>query len=534
METPLPVPDEAQRFAEAPHLRMTDISKRFQGVQALDRVSLLVHSGEIHALLGGNGAGKSTLLNVLSGLVVPDSGTMELTGREVVIGHPREAQALGISTIHQELSTVPDLTVLENIFLGREKALIGNGALLLNRRQIARQIQDLAGEFGITRSELWRPVGEFGALKKRVIEIVKALAVPPRILILDEPTSGLEEHEKTLLFEHMRGLQRRGVALIWVTHHLDEVFGLADVVTVMRDGRTIARTATAELTQRELAVQMFGGDATKLMESADAVAAPRRQAGSECRQPRLRALNLTRRGVLRDISLEVASGEILGIAGLAGAGRTELVRALMGLDKLDSGRIEIDGQARTIRHPKMAYRAGLAMVPEDRKQLGILPDLSVAANITVANLGSVTTAGVLRGRSEQTLADSYIRSLGIRTPGPAEPIRNLSGGNQQKAIIARCLNTRPSILIFDEPTQGIDIHAKAEVHRLVRDVADQGTSVIVIASEFAELISLCDRVVVLNRGALVGEIRDIPHRVATEGYDAVKHAIIDKASRADR
>ncbi|GAA1567497.1 sugar ABC transporter ATP-binding protein [Dactylosporangium maewongense] len=534
METPSPVPDEAQRSADAPHLRMTNIHKRFQGVQALDGVSLLVHGGEIHALLGGNGAGKSTLLNVLSGLVIPDSGTIELAGREVSIGHPREAQAFGISTIHQELSTVPDLTVLENIFLGREKALTGKGSVLLNRRQIARQIQDLAGEFGITRSELWRPVGEFGALKKRVIEIVKALAVPPKILILDEPTSGLEEHEKTLLFEHMRSLQRRGVALIWVTHHLDEVFGLADVVTVMRDGRTVARTKTAALTRRELAVQMFGGDATQLMESAETLAPSRRRAGDQLDRPRLRAVNLTRPGVLRDISFDVRRGEILGIGGLAGAGRTELVRALMGLDKLSSGRIEIDGRPRRIAHPKAAYKAGLAMVPEDRKQLGILPDFSVAENISVSELGPVTAAGVLRGRRERALADSYIRSLGIKTPSPAEPIRNLSGGNQQKAIIARCLNTKPSILIFDEPTQGIDIHAKAEVHRLIRDVVEKGTSVIVIASEFSELISLCDRVIVLNRGALVGEVRDIPHRVATEGYDAVKHAIIDKASRADR
>nr|WP_296064644.1 sugar ABC transporter ATP-binding protein [uncultured Actinoplanes sp.] len=519
---------------QVPHLRMSDIHKRFQGVHALDGVSLLVRGGEIHALLGGNGAGKSTLLNVLSGLVTPDSGTIELAGREVSIGHPSEAQALGIGTIHQELSTVPDLTVLENISLGRERELTGKGALLMNRRQIARRVQELAGEFGISRSELWRPVGEFGALKKRVIEIVKALAVPPELLILDEPTSGLEEHEKTLLFEHMRSLQRRGVALIWVTHHLDEVFGLADVVTVMRDGRTIARTETRDLTRRELAVQMFGGDAIELMESAETVTPPRRRPRDEHDRPRLRARNLTRHGVLRDISFDVEPGEILGIAGLAGAGRTELVRALMGLDKLHSGRIEIDGRPRRIGHPRVAYKAGLAMVPEDRKQLGILPDLSVAENISVSGLGSVTSAGVLRSRSERALADSYIRGLGIKTPGPAEPIRNLSGGNQQKAIIARCLNTEPSILIFDEPTQGIDVHAKAEVHRLIRDVVEKGTSVILIASEFAELISLCDRVIVLNRGALVGEIRDIPHRVATEGYDAVKHAIIDKASRADR
>lgn len=524
---------EAPPQAASPLLRMEGIFKRFQGVQALRGVSLTVDRGEIHALLGGNGAGKSTLLNVLSGIVSPDAGDIELDGAAVSLTHPRESQRLGITTIHQELSTVPDLTVLENIFLGREDTLVGKGSLFISRRAISRQVESLAGEFGITKAELWRPVGEFGALKKRAIEIVKALAVEPKVLILDEPTSGLEDHEKSLLFEHMRSLQRRGVALIWVTHHLDEVFGLADVVTVMRDGQTIARTPVAELTHRQLAAQMFGGDAMELMEAASAV----RPAPSDSmvdETPRLRVENLNRTGVLRDISFHLKPGEILGVAGLAGAGRTELARALMGLDKISAGRIEIDGRPHLIRGSRGAYAARLAMVPEDRKQMGILADFSVAENISLSNLGSVATGGLLSRRRERILADSYIRGLGIKTPGSAEKIRNLSGGNQQKVVIARCLNTRPSLVIFDEPTQGIDIHAKAEVHRLIRELVSHGTSVILIASEFSELISLCGRVIVLNRGSLVGEIADIPRRVSDEGYDAVKHAIIDRASRADR
>lgn len=534
MEAPSAVLTEARPHAASPLLRMEGIFKRFQGVHALSGVSLTVDRGEIHALLGGNGAGKSTLLNVLSGIVSPDAGQIELDGDAVLLAHPREAQRLGITTIHQELSTVPDLTVLENIFLGREEALAGKGSLFVNRRAISRQVESLAGEFGITKAELWRPVGEFGALKKRAIEIVKALAVEPKVLILDEPTSGLEEHEKSVLFEHMRSLQRRGVALIWVTHHLDEVFGLADVVTVMRDGHTIARTPIAELTHRQLAAQMFGGDAIDLMEAATAVPPAPSDSIAKDQTPRLRVEHLNRTGVLRDISFHLKPGEILGVAGLAGAGRTELARALMGLDKITTGRIEIDGRQRRIRGARAAHAARLAMVPEDRKQMGILPDFSVAENISVSNLGSIATGGLLNRRRERILADSYIHGLGIKTPGSAEKIRNLSGGNQQKAVIARCLNTKPSIIIFDEPTQGIDIHAKAEVHRLIRELVTHGTSVILIASEFSELISLCGRVIVLNRGSLVGEIADIPRRVAEEGYDAVKHAIIDRASRADR
>ncbi|GAA1125674.1 sugar ABC transporter ATP-binding protein [Nocardioides aquiterrae] len=530
--TTTPLEHDPALAPAAPLLEMSGISKRYLGVQALDRASLRVNRGEIHALLGGNGAGKSTLLNVLSGTVKPDEGTIELDGEPVSVEHPREAHRLGIVTIHQELSTLPDLTVLENILLGNESALGARGGVLVNRRQVAARVAPLAAEFGITRAELWRPVAEFGALKKRAIEIVKALAAGPKILILDEPTSGLEEHEKTLLFDHMRGLQHRGVALIWVTHHLDELFGLADVATVMRDGRTMATVRVESVSQRELVSHMFGGEAAELL----AAPAAHRRSGDDGRQagPRLRVTNVSRPGVLRDVSFDLYPGEVLGIAGLAGAGRTELVRVLMGLDKASSGHIAIDGKVRKLNHPRKAYRAGLAMVPEDRKQMAVLTDFSVAETISISRLRAVCVAGLLSGRRERTMARSFVQQLGIKTPSSREKVRNLSGGNQQKAIIARCLNTKPSILIFDEPTQGIDVHAKAEVHRLVRELVDGGTSVILIASEFSELISLSDRVIILNRGSLVGEVDDIGRRVTEDGIEAVKDRIIDRASRASK
>lgn len=515
----------------SPLLRMTGISKRFQGVQALENVDLIVNKGEIHALIGGNGAGKSTLLKILAGLTKPDAGTVEFEGAVLTMESPRQAQRLGITAIHQELSTIPDLTVIENIFLGQENAFSAGTGALVNRRAIAKMVEGLAEEFGISRQDLWRPVGEFGALKKRAVEIVKALAVEPKILILDEPTSGLEDHEKTVLFEHMRSLQRRGVALIWVTHHLDEVFGLADVVTVLRDGHSIIRTLAAELTPRRLAGHMFGSEAAELIDTvlpdtpdrANLLQAP----------PVLRVEHLSRAGVLRDISFELRAGEILGIAGLAGAGRTDLVSAIMGLDKVDGGRIYLAGKQRKIRHPRSAYKAGLAMVPEDRKQLGILSEFSVAKSISISRLGSVARGGFLNERAERRLAKTYIERLGIKTPSGQEKIRNLSGGNQQKVIISRCLNTQPRILIFDEPTQGIDVHAKVEVHNLIRELALDGKSVILIASEFSELISMSDRVLVLNRGSLVGEIDNVPHRVRVEGFDSVKSAIIEHSSRVE-
>lgn len=515
----------------APLLRMSGISKRFQSVQALQDVELQVGAGEVHALMGGNGAGKSTLLNILSGLTKPDAGTIELDGRALSLDGPGRAQSLGITTIHQELSTIPDLTVLENIFLGHESGLAIGSSVRVNRRAIAKRVQDLAGDFGISRSQLWRPVSEFGALKKRTVEIVKALVVEPKILILDEPTSGLEDHEKSLLFQHMRSLQDRGVALVWVTHHLDEVFGLANVVTVLRDGRSIIRISAAELTPRQLAGHMFGSQAAELIETS----LPDRTAGGRpVADPVLAVENLSRTGVLRDISFELRPGEILGIAGLAGAGRTELVSALMGLDKIDSGTVRLAGKVSRIRKPRHAYRAGLAMVPEDRKQLGILSEFSIAKSISVSSLSSVSRAGLVNGRSERRLADSYIERLGINTPSAEEKIRNLSGGNQQKVIISRCLNTAPRILVVDEPTQGIDVHAKVEVHALIRELASTGTAVLLIASEFTELVSMCERVIVLNRGYLVGEVDDIPHRVRVEGTDSVKDAIVELSSKVER
>lgn len=514
---------------DTPLLRLRDVQKSFGNVRALVGASLDLHAGTIHALMGSNGAGKSTLLNVLAGLLEPDRGSVEIDGEAVTIGNPQRAQQLGLRTIHQELSTVPDLTVLDNLLVGREKESGAGRFGWLNRGRTARQLSDLAAEFGITRLDLATEMSRLGALKKRAVEIVKALASEPRILVLDEPTSGLEDHEKEALFDHMAQLRRRGVALIWVTHHLDEVFRLADVATVMRDGRSVATTAVAELTHASLSRQMFG-ESVELL--ADRPAARESGCTSSLREvPALRVHGLSRRGVFKDVSFEVRSGEVLGFAGLAGSGRTEVARVLMGLDRADRGVVEVNGRTVRYRSVRSAHRAGLAMVPEDRKQLGILGELTVAENISVSRLRAVSRAGLLDRRKENALAQSYVEDLRIKTPGVSAKVRNLSGGNQQKVVIGRCLNTEPTALIFDEPTQGIDIHAKAEVYRLVRSLAEQGAAVVLISSEISELLTLSDRVVVMSRGELVGEVGEVGRR-ASQDEQSVKDQIVALATRA--
>jgi ABC-type sugar transport system ATPase subunit len=507
-------------------LNAEGVSKHYEGVTALDGVGLQVRPAEIHALLGGNGAGKSTLINILSGLTTPDAGAITFENQPLELQRPSDALARGINTIHQELSLVPALTTLDNIFLGREVNSRFLGLKVkLDRRHMEERVRTLAAEFGLSQEDLRLPVGEFGALKKRVVEIVKALAFDTRLLILDEPTSGLEEEERLNLFEHMRRLREKGVSLIWVTHHLEELYGLADTATVFRDGRRVGTVRLADTTVDDLLGLMFGIAAGEFGATTNPPAMS--ETDDETGDEVLRLNNVNRSFVLRDISLTVRKGEILGISGLAGAGRTELARAIMGIDKITSGTMHLKGKQVRFRDSSAAYQKGLAMLPEDRKQLGILPELSVAENISISSLDQVSQFGfVLKNKDETNQAETYRRRLGIKTSDVKEKIRNLSGGNQQKAIVARCLNTDPDLLIFDEPTQGIDVSAKVEVHNLIREFAAKGGAAIVIASELAELLELSHRVVVMKKGRLVGSVDNIPHALLSGQFEAVKNRIL--------
>ena len=510
----------------APVLDAQDVTKHYDGVTALDRASLSVRQGEIHALLGGNGAGKSTMISIISGATKPDDGTILLNGDPLAPAGPYDAISAGISTIYQELSLVPALSALDNIFLGREiKQRVLGIPLVSDRRRMESDVRDLAKDFGISRADLRTPVSEFGALKKRSLEIVKALAFDPKVLILDEPTSGLEDAERESLFEYMRSLRERNVALIWVTHHLEELAGLADRATIFRDGRNVATVDVDSTSIDILLTHMFGdkreefgaGDTRHLNRLTPLDDAP----------VVLSVRGLSRGSLAKDISFDVHEGEVVGLAGLAGAGRTEVVRTLMGLDPRTAGTVELDGRRITPRSSSAAYSAGLAMLPEDRKQLGILTEMSIAANISVSKLSTVSRARFwLSAGLERALAEKYATRLGIKAPNVHTRIGNLSGGNQQKAIVARCLNTNPRLLIFDEPTQGIDVSAKVDVHALIRHFSADGGAAILIASEFEELLELSHRVLVLKKGRIVGEIRDIPKTIAAGGFAELKTRVL--------
>lgn len=509
-----------------PVLEARGVTKHYDGVTALDDAHLSVQRGEIHALLGGNGAGKSTLIGIISGANKADLGTILLDGEPITAAGPQATILAGVSTIYQELSLVPALSALDNIFLGRElhRRVLGI-SVVSDRRRMEETVRELASDFGIASHELHTPVSEFGALKKRSIEIVKALAFDPKVLILDEPTSGLEDAERVSLFEYMRTLRERNVGLVWVTHHLEELVGLADRATIFRDGRNAGTVEVANTSIDQFLTYMFGdqrdefvaGDTRHLNRLTPLDDAP----------IVLSARGLNRGSVVRDVSFDVHEGEVIGLAGLAGAGRTEVVRTLMGLDRLTSGTIEVDGRRITPRSSTAAYRAGLAMLPEDRKQLGILADLSIAANISLSRLRTVTWARFwVSARRERALAERYRTRLGIKTPTVTARIGNLSGGNQQKAIVARCLNTSPRLLIFDEPTQGIDVSAKVDVHALIRHHAADGGAAILIASELEELLELSHRVLVLKKGRIVGEIRDIPKLIAAGHFAEIKSKVL--------
>ena len=487
-----------------PHLvEVRNVTKRFPGVVALGNASLAIRPGEVHALLGENGAGKSTLIKLLSGVYKPDAGAILVNGEVTTISSPREAQALGITTIYQEHTLAADLSPIENIFLGRELRTGSTGNILVNRNAMRERAEELWAQFGGDRRDLLRPVAELGGLKQRLIEIIKALAFEASLVIMDEPTAQLPDDERDMLLSHIRAMRDRGVAVLLVTHRLDELAGTVDRVTVFRDGQWIDTVPMAETDVEAIIRKMVGRDVGSL-----AVAAARSSAQSlpDATPEILRVTGLSRRGAFTDISLTLRAGEILGIGGLAGSGRTEVARAIIGADAVDAGEIWANGQAISPASPADAIKAGIFMVPEERKVLGIVAGLDVARNITISAPEKIANSTFVQRRRERSVAASYVDELRIKTRGPAEHIENLSGGNQQKVLFARALFSDPNIIIVDEPTQGIDVGAKTEVYRLIRGFVAKGRSVIVISSELPELLGLSDRVMIMREGRKAGDL----------------------------
>jgi ribose transport system ATP-binding protein len=516
-----------------PILSVRGIGKVYPGVVALDGVDIDLRPREIHALLGENGAGKSTLINILSGTVNPTAGTIMISGSEVTIATPHDGQALGISTVHQEQSLAPNLTAIENIFLGRE-IISGRNRFfgVLDEKEMRVRILALAHEFGLTDRDVSIPVEALGALKQHAVQIIKALAFETRVLILDEPTSGLADHERLTLFTYMRQLRGRGISLLWVTHRLDELFGLADTITVLRDGRFVANVDPATQTAESLVRLMVGRSNLEAREHLLDEAPPQGFTGE--RKEVLRLESITLLPLLHDINLSVHRGEVLGLAGIAGAGRTETALIILGADQPDSGKIFIHSKPTVIRSPRDASKKGIAYVPEERKTHAILGDFSIKRNITISDLKRVAAAGLfLRGGQETSTAKKYVKDLGVKTSSVQEKIRNLSGGNQQKVVIARCLFTEPDLIIFDEPTQGIDVGAKADVYRLIYEFVDQGGAAIVISSELPELIRVSDRIAVMREGRIVGELESTGRDEPASETSELGEQIISLATREE-
>jgi rhamnose transport system ATP-binding protein len=470
---------------------LTDIHKSFAGVQALKGVSFDLHAGEVHALVGENGAGKSTLIKIITGAHQTDEGALEINGQRIDRNDPVRSRTLGIAAIYQTPALFPDLTVAENLAIGLEPGGAWRRIRWGERRRKARQLLDRVG----ARLD---PDAEVGALtmpEQQLVEIARALGADARILIMDEPTASLGDREVENLFRVIRGLRGDGVGIIYISHRLEELSQIADRVTALRDGLLVGTRPMAEVSRADLIRMMVGRELSAVFPKA-AVALG---------EVVLDVRHLTcREGGVHDVSLSVRGGEILGLAGLVGAGRTELARTVFGLTPADDGEILLYGQRVRIDGPERAIAHGIAYLPEDRRRHGVILDMAVSANATLAVLHRIAHGGWLDFRREQEIAADFVQRLGIKTAGLDSPVSDLSGGNQQKVALARWLAAEPVVLLLDEPTQGIDVAAKAEIHRLMSELAGQGMAIVMISSELPEVLGMSDRIAVMHAGTIVG------------------------------
>jgi monosaccharide-transporting ATPase len=483
--------------AVVPILEMKGISKQFPGVQALLSVDFRLLAGEVHALMGQNGAGKSTLIKVLTGVHPADSGRILLEGREIAPTSPLEAQKLGISTVYQEVNLCPNLSVAENVFLGRDRA----SALAIRWREMRRKADALLSDLNV-HVDVSAPLASFSIAVQQMVAIARALSTRAKILILDEPTSSLAEEEVKMLFSVIRRLKGQGIAILFITHFLEQMFEISDRVTVLRNGHLVGEYPVGELTRMQLITRMVGHEVSE----TGPARTDRAVRAAAAQTPFLRARGLSRKGSVQDIDLDVRLGEELGIAGLLGAGKTETARLLFGIDRADRGSMEIDGKPARIGSPLDAIARGLGFCPEDRKSEGIVGELSLRENIILALQSRRGTFRTLSRARQDQIARTYIQMLGIVATDAEMPIAKLSGGNQQKALLARWLATQPRMLILDEPTRGIDVAAKEEIMKQVMDLCDKGMAVVFISSEMAEALRYSDRVMIMRDRRKVAEV----------------------------
>ncbi|MDK2811695.1 MAG: inositol transport system ATP-binding protein [Petroclostridium sp.] len=475
-------------------LEMSNISKSFPGVKALDNVQLKIRKGTVHALMGENGAGKSTLMKILAGIYQPDDGTIIFKGNQIEVKNPHDALKYGISMIHQELSPIPHMTVAENIFLGREP-LIGKTGLVDKKKMVedAKELLEKLEMHDINPTALMH---QLSIAKTQQVEIAKAISYDSDLIIMDEPTSAITEVEVEHLFKIVRNLRDKGVAIIFITHKMDEVFKIVDEITVFRDGQYIGTELAENLNKEKLIEMMVGREITQMFPKEPA----------EIGEVILSVKNLTKSGLFENVSFDLRKGEILGFAGLMGAGRTEVMESIFGIRKADQGEVYIKGEKVEINTPRDAIKRKMAFLTEDRKLTGVFLPLAVRDNIVVSCIDKFINGLFLNKKKIEEVCQQEKDKLAIKTPNMNQKIKNLSGGNQQKVLISRWLLTDPDILILDEPTRGIDVGAKSEIHRLMSKLAQQGKAVIMISSELPEILGMSDRILVMHEGKITGEL----------------------------
>jgi ABC-type sugar transport system ATPase subunit len=482
-------------MTDSPLLAMRGIDKAYPGVHALRGVDLTLQRGEVLALLGENGAGKSTLIKVLAGAVVPERGSIAIDGRTVAIRNPQDARRAGVAIIYQEFNLVPTLTVTENIFLGQERAHFG----WVRHRREAAEARQLFKRLGVN-VDLQALCRELSVAQQQAVEIAKALAQQTRILVMDEPSATLTPQEVERLFAVIRELKAQGIGMIYISHRLDEIDAIADRALVLRDGQLVGMRQRHEFRRADLIELMVGRRLDQEF--------PRRQV--QPGEPRLVVENLrSARQRIRTVSFTIRRGEVLGLTGLVGAGRTETARLLFGADRADAGTIRLDGRLLHIRSPRDAIRHGICLLTEDRKGQGLILGQSVRANFALPNLARFARAGFVVARRERLALRQYVQSLRIKLPHTEEAARNLSGGNQQKVVLAKWLAAQAEVMLFDEPTRGIDVGAKVEIYQLINDLAAQGKAILLISSELPEVLGMCDRILVMHEGRITGEIDEV-------------------------
>lgn len=473
-------------------IEMKNIHKSFGSNRVLSGVDFELREGEVHALMGENGAGKSTLMNILTGIHSKDEGSITVDGRVVHYGSPKEAEQAGIAFIHQELNVWPEMTVLDNLFIGRE---LTSRFGLLHAKKMRRLAEEQMSRLAFS-IPLDQTAGSCSVGQQQMIEITKAMMTQAKVIIMDEPTAALTEREIRNLFSLITSLKQQGVAIVYISHRMEEIFEICDRITIMRDGSTVDTRLIPETHFDEVVRKMVGRELTDRFP----------QRSGKAGDIAFEVVCASRKGVFKDISFTVHSGEILGISGLMGSGRTEMMRGLFGLDPLDSGEIRLGGKRVTIRNPFEAVKLGVGFITEDRKEEGLVLDFSVKDNMVLPSLFSFSKRGLMDEASEQSFAGQLISRLSIKTESSATPVRNLSGGNQQKVVIAKWIGIGPKLLILDEPTRGVDVGAKREIYQLMNELTERGVAMIMVSSELPEVLGMSDRVVVIHEGSIAGEL----------------------------